>query len=121
MPYVDFAEGKPVIADSGSLVVTNTRENLLAVRDGVIMGVMPDWNMTAAGTADQPSQLQWVKGVYALRAAITWGTSGGSLYNPTIITYSFNGNSLNAGSWLAIGTLTIAYDANGDVTTSTWS
>ena len=129
MPYTHYTDSKPAITDSGQDVVDDTRENLEALRDAVIAGRIPKWNMTvtngSGGTALEPKNLEWRKGSsgnLALRATITWGTSGGSNGNPTTIVYHATGNRSNASpTWDSIGTLTMTYDTSGNARTGVWS
>lgn len=122
MAYTQFAEGKPVIApDTGGDVVDYTRENLAALRDAVIAGVMPGWNLTISTPAQQPTSLVWAKGTLRVRAGVTYGTSGVTQYMPTTALYEFNGNS-GIGAWDAMGTLTLIYDGvTGYLQSSSWS
>jgi len=70
-------------------------------------------------TADQPENALRTKGTEMLLAAITWGTSGGADGNPVQITYAWSNDS--GASWSSIGTVSIAYDARGNPSTTTWS
>lgn len=120
MAYTKFANNKPDIADDGTAVVDNTRDNLEALRDNIVTGVMPDWPLdTVTGPSDEPTELIWKNGVLWLRAQITWGSAGGADGNPTSITYSFSGNS--GGAYDTIATLTLSYNTGGDCTGSSWA
>lgn len=123
MAYTSFVDNKPDITDAGQDVIDDTRENIMALRDAIASGRLEDWDMTTSGgTAEEPGVLQWRdgqgSGTDRVRATITWGTSGGADGNPTVIVYAF---SINGSTWDTIGTLTITYDANGNVTASAWS
>lgn len=125
MAYIDFVKGKPVIADDGDEVLNYTRENLMALRDAIVMGVFVDWDMTVTagtGTAAEPQYILWRSGQDAgtdrVRATITWGSAGGADGNPTVILYQF---SVNGSVWDTIGTLTISYDVDANVTATDWS
>lgn len=121
MPYPQFDPTKPDAAtQNGTQVAQAIRDNLMALRDMVINGTFVGFNMSVSGgTAEQPAIIYRKKSTEWLKAAITWGTVGGEAGNPTVIVYSYSANSGVA--YDTIGTVTIAYDASGNVTTTTWS
>jgi len=112
MAYVPFVEDTPVIADDGDVVIDNTRENLMALRDAVVAGALVGWDMSKTGGAE-PSEILYSKGDERLRLAITWASG-----NPTVIVYSYDGDA--GASYDTIGTLTLAY-SSGELITETWS
>ena len=125
MVYVPFVSDKPVIADDGDVVINNTRENLMALRDALVCGALKGWNMTqtvGAGSTDEPDELLYSNNsnTEALKLDITWGTTGGEDGNPTVIVYSYSTDDFGASNE-AIGTLTMTYNSNGTMTASTWS
>jgi hypothetical protein len=97
------------------------RSNLKAVRDACIMGGgFYGFNLAVSGgTADQPALLTYTKGTEKIKAALTWGTTGGEAGSVTVAVYSYSADSGN--TWVTIGTKTITYDANANVTATTWS
>jgi hypothetical protein len=97
------------------------RNNLKAVRDACIMGGgFYGFNLAVSGgTADQPALLTYTKGTEKIKAALTWGTTGGEAGSVTVADYSYSSDSGN--TWVTIGTKTITYDANANVTATTWS
>lgn len=120
--YTQFIPDKPVIADDGDVVINNTRDNLMATRDGVVAGVMPGWNFTrtvGGGSDEEPDEIIYKKSVEWIRLVITWGTSGGDDGNPTVIVYSYSANS--GGLYHPMGTLTNTYNGSGTLTASVWS
>lgn len=122
MAYTKFTEGKPVIApDTGAQVVTYTRDNIAAVRDGVLFGVMPDWELqTIVAPAEWPTSLKWKKKAANLwlRATIAYGTSGATQdYVTSIVCEASGDNSV----WDPIGTYTLTYDGSGYLVSGTWS
>ena len=121
MPYTQFDEDGPDgTTGDGSTVITTITENDLALRDAVVAGVMPGWDMTpSGGTADEPATITWDKGTERVKEDITWGSSGGADGNPTQIILSYSSNS--GGAYDTMGTQTISYDVNGNVTSITWS
>lgn len=113
--YTDFLPDTPVIASNGDVVINNTRNNLMALRDGVVAGVMPGWNYThSGGTDEEPTEIIYKNGVEWVRLAITW-----SVNNPTVIVYSYSANSGTL--YHPMGTITNTYNGNGTLTGSTWS
>lgn len=120
--YTDFLSDKPVIADNGDIVINNTRDNLMALRDGSVAGVMPGWNFTrtvGGGSDEEPDEIIYKNGVEWIRLVITWGTSGGDVGNPTVVVYSYSANSGTL--YHPMGTLTYTYNSNGTLTDSVWS
>lgn len=117
MVYQPFVPDKPVIADNGDIVINNTRENLMALRDAIVAGALKGWNMSKTGAAE-PTEILYAKGTEEVRLTITWGTTGGADGNPTVIVYAY---SPAASAFDTIGTLTLAYDSSGNLTTETWS
>jgi hypothetical protein len=97
------------------------RNNLKAVRDACIMGGgFYGFNLAVSGgTADQPALLTYSKGTEKIKAALTWGTTGGEAGSVTVAVYSYSSDS--GSTWVTIGTKTITYDANANVTATTWS
>lgn len=120
MAYTPFVPDKPVITDTGGDVVDATRENLMALRDAIVAGVLAGFNFSASGgTAAYPTTMLYSKGVERIRATVTWGSSGGALNNPQVVVYAYSANS--GGLYDTIGTLTMTYDVDGNLTSSTWS
>jgi len=125
MVYVAFISDKPVIADDGDVVITNTRENLMALRDAVVAGALKGWDMSqvvGGGDTDEPDEIWYSNNgnTEAIKLDITWGTAGGEDGNPTVIVYSYSTDDFGA-SDEPIGTLTMTYNSNGTMTVSTWS
>lgn len=117
MPYIVFNATKPDAAtQNGTQFAQSARDNLRAIRDACLMGGgFFGWNMAAAGgTAEQPVTLTYGSGTERVRATLTW--SGG---NVTQAAYAYSADS--GTNWDAIGTKTITYDGNGNVTATTWS
>lgn len=122
MAYAHFTSDKPVIADTGAQIIDRTRENLMALRDAVVGGLMPGWGLTAtagSGTAEQPQYLVYAKGTERVRLTITWGTTAGAQYNPQVVLVEYSANS--GGAYDSLGTLTYTFDVNGNVTSTAWS
>lgn len=122
MPYTAFDAAKPAGTSNGTTTCTEIRQNLAAIRDAVVAGFMEGWNYSitaGTGTAEQPQYIFFKSGVEWIRQTLTWGTTGGADGNVTVIVTEYSSNS--GGAYDAIGTLTIAYDASANVTTTTWS
>ena len=129
MAYLPFVDNKPIVTDAGQDVVDDTRENLEALRDAVIMGTMPDWKMDVTigtGTASEPQFIAWRNGNGSgdleVRAEITWGTSGGPDGNPVTIDYDFTGDrTQGTPTYVQINIKSISYDGNGNVESEVWT
>lgn len=112
MVYTAFLPDTPVIADDGDVVINNTRENLMALRDAVVAGALKDWDMSKTGGAE-PTEILYSKGTERIRLTITWASG-----NPTVIVYAYDADS--GASYDTIGTLTLAY-TSGELVSETWS
>jgi hypothetical protein len=80
----------------------------------------PDWDYSktdGTGTAEQPQYMYWTNGSLVLRATLTWGSSGGADGNVTIAVWDYD----DGGGYAGVGTETIAYDIDANVTTTTWT
>lgn len=127
MVYVAFVSDKPVIADNGNIVIDNTRENLMALRDAIVAGALKGWWFTpSGGTAAEPAIIYYevtrTGTRECVRLTITWGTTGGDDGQPKVIVYAYapdwNGST---GTFDAIGTASMTYDGSGNMTDLQWS
>ena len=119
MAYNPFDDSKPTPADNGTVAFDETRYNLHAMRDAVVLGVMPGWNMTpSGGTNEQPAELEYSNGSEWLKAALTWGSSGGADGNVTQAVYTHSTDDI---IYDTIATLTINYNSDGTVQSTVWS
>ncbi|MEM1189950.1 MAG: hypothetical protein AAGI72_15565 [Pseudomonadota bacterium] len=115
MPYDAFVDAAPVASDTGNDFADTTRENLMALRDAVVMGLMKGWTYApVGGTAAQPAQFLYSKGLERIRGTVTWGTSGGADGNVTQIVWAYSADS--GSSYDTITTESVTYDADGFVT-----
>lgn len=128
MAYTTLDETKPDPAvDNGTNAFDNTRTNMLALRDAVIGGTFPGWNLSVSGgTAEQPQYYTYSKGTERVRATLTWGTAGGADGNVLSIVYEYSSNSgtnyaVMGDTGYPLGKLTISYDPDANVTGTTWS
>lgn len=120
--YTAFDPAKPDgSTQTGTQFGQSARDNLKALRDAcVIGGGFYGFNLAVSGgSAEQPALLTYSKGTERVKAALTWGTSGGEAGNVTQAVYSYSSDS--GGSYATIGTKTVTYDANANVTATTWS
>jgi Neuraminidase (sialidase) len=98
----------------------STRDMLTFLRAAVVSGTLFGYNGTpSGGTASQPAQILYAKGVEQIKEVITWGTIGGAAGNPQAIVYSYSNDT--GATWAAIGTLTYSFDSTGNVINWTWS
>jgi hypothetical protein len=122
MAYTPF---DPTTPDATTQTLTqmgqSERNNLRAVRDACIMGGgFYGFNLAVSGgTAAQPALLTYTKGTEQIKAALTWGATGGAAGSVTQAVYSYSSDS--GSTWATIGTKTITYDANANVTATTWA
>lgn len=118
MAYSDFTDGKPVGTDTGLDAIDTIRENLMALRDAVVAGAMAGWDYSSSG-GGEPATVTYSKGTERIRGSLTWGTSGGADGNVTQAVWEYSSDS--GGSYDAIGTESVSYDASANVTAVTWS
>lgn len=119
MAYKHFDATKPdSTTQNGTQVVQSIRDNQAAESDMILLGVVPGWSMTKP-PGETPATLTYTKGLERRRISLTWGTTGGEVGNVTQSVYeaSYDGGS----TYSLIGTRSFTYDANGDVTSITWS
>jgi len=122
MAYIPFDATKPTTAQTRQAAITSILQNFLAARDSLIMGEFPGFNYSVSGgTADQPAIMYWTDGTECVKASLTWGNSGGTDGNPTVIVYAYAPTGGTGGTFVTIKTVTYAYDDNGNLTNTTWS
>lgn len=125
MPYTQFNSANPNGASQAGPAYSDAiRKNFQALRDAVLAGALYGWNYdvdNGTGTAEQPQYVYMKKagGTEWLQQTLTYGSSGGGAGNVTQIVLKYSANS--GGAYDTIGTLTITYDANGNVTDTLWS
>lgn len=125
MAYTQFNYQKPdPSVGDGSDAFTNTRQNLLALRDGVVTGRLVGWNTTAknadeSGPPADYSQIPVIlysKGVERLRDTITWDTSKDL---PTKVKMEYSADS--GTTYETIGTENYTWDANYNWPDISWT
>ena len=121
MAYNQFDDTLPVSTATGPQTVTDIRDNQQAMRDMIIIGGINGWDMDATGTDPaEPTQLLYDDGgTERLKAALTWGTTGGQDGNVTSATYSYSSNS--GTDYDVIGIFGVTYDTDGNVTATGWT
>ncbi|MCG8004705.1 MAG: hypothetical protein JAY88_14795 [Candidatus Thiodiazotropha lotti] len=134
MAYVPFDQTTPNSSQNGIDVPLSTKQNLAAVRDGIIAnGFFPGWNAemqdsdgSPTTTPEQPDQVVYSKGTERIKLSLTWGTAGGEDGNVIAILaeYSSDEGSLYepmGDTGYPLGTMTLSYDSNGNYLSHTWS
>lgn len=121
MTYTAFDATKPDAAtQNGTQFAQAIRNNQAAMRDAIVTGSLPGFNYsTSGGTAEQPAIIYFKKSTDWIRITLTWGTTGGADGNVTVAVLAYSSNS--GGAYDTMGTQTITYDSNGNVTATTWS
>lgn len=117
MAYTSFVDNKPVATDTGAVFADTTRENLMAMRDAVVMGAMVGWAYSSSGGAE-PATITYSKGTERLRASLDWGSSGGADGNVTEAVWEYSADS--GSTYDAIGTEEITYTTDGLVSVVAW-
>jgi hypothetical protein len=126
MTYTALDATKPTTAQTRQAGVDSMRTNIAAVRDALIFtGFIQGFNYSvAAGTNAQPTQVLYKRSTEWIKVDITWGTTGGEDGNPKKYALYYSSNSGSAYDPMADASgnyvLTITYDANGDVSATTW-
>ena len=122
MAYDTFDRTHPVITDTRQDVVDETRYNLNALADALLMGGNPlpgyaySWS---TGTASDPENIYYKNGNDWIHLDITWGSGGGEDGNPTEVGYYY---SDDAGSnWATMGIQTFTWTVDGDLASTAWS
>lgn len=121
MAYTVFDPAKPdATTQNGTQFAQSIRDNLSAIRDGVVVGAIAGWNFSkSGGSAEMPAIVLYTKGTGRLRITLTWGTTGVATDNVTVAVYAYSSNS--GSTYDTIGTKTITWDAAGLITATTWS
>lgn len=120
--YVGFDDDRPVDSDTGNTVLTDIKNNLQGLRDGILYGGMDFWDYSKTngiGTSEMPQHYYLKKGTNWIRATNTWGTSGGEEHNIASQIWEYSSNS--GGVYDSIGTLSFTYTADGAPSATTWS
>jgi len=120
--YVGFDDDKPINTDTGNTVLTDIKNNLQGLRDGILYGSMDFWDYSKAdgtGTAEMPQYYFLKKGALWLRATNTWGASGGEMNNISSQEWDYSEDS--GSNYDEIGTISTTYNADGYPTATTWS
>lgn len=119
MPYTQFNSSTPDGTQTGPNAITSMRENLLAVRDGVVAQAMYGFNFSkqnGTGTDEMPQYMYYTKGVEKIRLTFTWDVTN---MRPNSIVYAYTPDS--GSNYYNIGTLTFTWAGSGYLSTTTWS
>lgn len=122
MAYNDFQPTQPdATADNGTTFGSDLLRNQKALRDATIALMFPGFEFSivaGTGSAYRPQYMYWKQGTGGsapwVRATLTWGTSGGEKYNPTVILWEQSADGGSSYETMANSTLT--YDSNGNLT-----
>jgi hypothetical protein len=122
MAYDLFDYTKPNTTDTRQASFDDISINLMALRDGIMMGLMPQWNLSVRNTADTsatpdysvPQLLKYTNSNEMLYMYMTWDVNG----YVTKIIYKYSTDS--GATKLLIGREEIAYDVDYNVTSTTW-
>lgn len=92
MAYVPFEKNKPVISDTGLVVIDDIRNNLMSLRDAIVAGKMFgfDYSFTG-GTSAEPTTMLYTSGVEIIKVVQAWDANA-----PNRITqarYYYSGDS----------------------------
>ena len=118
MPYLPFTDAKPVSSDPAVNVITDTRTNLAALRDGVTIGGLAGWSYSktnGTGTSGEPQYIYFTKDIQIIRGALTWVNG---FVTVVVWTFSYDSGVTYPDS---MGTETITYDVDGNVVTVVWT
>lgn len=135
MSYTQFNYAVPVTTQTRQETVDSTRENLMALRDAVVMGSMPGWDFssgdasttatatatlsTPAATPSIPGVLQYRKGTEEVWVWVTW--DGDEYPTQLVYYYSPDTSSGYPANRIIIGTEDITYDLSFNITSVTWT
>ncbi len=133
MAYDFFTPATPVASQTRQETIDSSRLNFMAIRDSIVMGYMPGWNLTPGdssstatatftSTMADPSAPQILKYENANNEEIlvwlTWASG-----NVTVAKYYYSPD--NTSGYPAnrdlIGQETISYDGSSNVTGITWT
>jgi len=86
----------------------------------IINGVAVDYDFSIlSGPADQPTEVLFTNVNIVYKLNLTWGTTGGEAGNE--LEYLVSKSTDTGTTFLLIKTLSLAYDANSNLITQTWS
>lgn len=116
MAYEEFLDGYPQPnSQNGLQAFDQTRKNLDAMRDSVVMGIMPGWDFAPDAIGDPtPTYHYYTKGQEKIRLTLAWDTNDNLV--TMVAAYAVDGVNYDS-----IGTYTIVYDGDLLVTSATWT
>lgn len=116
--YKHFVNNVPVASAKSLKVVTDTRNNLLALLHGVVTGELYGWDYSqdeGTGDAEMPQYMYYKKGALWIRCEVTWN----AMDDVESIDWKLSENS--GGLYDDIGTMTVTYDSDYNPELVTWS
>ena len=119
--YTKFDYTIPSMQADGTELTDDVRNNMKALEDAALWQWMPDWSfrvIVGTGTEEQPQTFEWYRGQEKIQAVITWGSSGGALYQITGLVLWYQARADMA--WSKIDTLTVTWDSEGNPQSSSW-
>lgn len=118
MAYINFDETVPDDTETVSEFIDSTRENLIANRDAVILGVMPGWNWSITTPGAEPDEIIYSRGTERVKVEYTWSSGNVTYYE---CSYSANSGTLYEKMWSTNGRETITYDGSGFPSSGAWT
>ncbi len=133
MAYDFFTISTPVASQTRQETVDSTRLNLMALRDAVVIGIVPGWSMVPGDSSDtatptytattaDPAAPQILKYTTAaneeLLIWLTWSSG-----NVTVAKFYYSPDNITGypGNRLSIGQEAISYDGSSNVTGIVWT
>lgn len=135
MAYTALDVSKPTTAQTRQAAIDSARTDIAAMRDSLVStGAVQGFNyQNTGGTADQPAILWNKRSAEVVKIVMTWGTTGGEAGNVTKMAFyyaaneshgsfpsSTNGTYDNMADLSGNFVMTLAYDSNGNCTSTTW-
>ena len=113
MAYTAFAENKPVVSDTGLVVVDDMRNNLMALRDMLVSDSLFGFNYSwSTGSAAEPVDVIYKKGTEWVKVVRLWATG-----DNTKNRYYYSSDSGGAYDFIKREVRTYS---TGSLDTSTW-
>lgn len=120
MTYSAYNPSQPAFRDNREVTIDAIRNNEIALRNALLIGMTPGWFHSIAGS-HQPFVINETNNGEQHTTGITWGTMGGATGQPTQVDYLYKPDAGILTPTETIGIETATYDANGNLETTTWS
>lgn len=109
MSYTALDPSLPTTAQTRQALTDSTRNNIAALRDDVVAGMVAGWSMAqSGGTSDKPGVITYSKSTERIRETLTWS---GNQLTQRVIEYSSNSGV----AYDAVYTTTHTYDGSDNV------